>query len=665
MVDVVHITAWVVANTTHILGTLLLILIPTCYLYWRNSIKRAIRKKLQVHITRNPASAKRVDWYKHSPLLGYLDVDKSVAAADYPELNFSSLGDYMASLDANGKISIQKALISIIERSGLRIALPLALFAPEPWTRESDVVGAFNKSPYAALLVSNMLSTLGLISVSTVAQRQNIDAKKYTERAKGQAATETVVEAARTVVDTNNEQKTKLKALQLMVIGSNPTAYGGLSSRLVNPFHLVNDFPAATGSTIHELLVTSDQTPLPAPEPVLINDIFPDLANGNGGCMMAVSEGQAKVSQVFAIICNKLAANSLVGLNVSKMEPKEAFTVLVPGQTTPIDSVEDLIEALEKCSHTTTVRIFANTTSFGAGLCIKEKDSNETDYKYTQIPLAYPLSTGLYAQDENGEDVDVITLMQHAAVQLHVSGPLITAQVDWCLSVNGMTGWGPVQEINRVWTRSDNTRTWHAEKELSTPAGRRSALRLTTTSAATLNCAASEEQLLMGGYGALGVCIDSVAAIQQCLTGSCTLYPLILGGDAKMGLLSCYKNIMEQGKKVKNTATTTETTPKTSLITKSLSFTRSSSSNTATTTTAAAAANGWKYEAEAKMLVSALLELPCDGIVAPTEAAKVAQRALSCLPKRSVFAGIQQCRKSLQAAIRTANGVMAMQKSSE
>jgi hypothetical protein len=131
-----------------------------------------------------------------------------------------------------------------------------------------------------------------------------------------------------------------------------------------------------------------------------------------------------------------------------------------------------------------------------------------------------------------------------------------------------------------------------------------------------------------------------------------------------MGLLSCYENIMEQGKKVKNTATTTETTPKTSLITKSLSFTRSSSSNTATTI-AAAAANGWKYEAEAKMLVSALLELPCDGIVAPTEAAKVAQRALSCLPKRSVFAGIQQCRKSLQAAIRTANGVMAMQKSSE
>ncbi|KAG7667067.1 hypothetical protein KSW81_000810 [Nannochloris sp. 'desiccata'] len=235
------------------------------------------------------------------------------------------------------------------------------------------------------------------------------------------------------------------------------------------------------------------------------------------------------------------------------------------------------------------------------------------------------MSTGLYAQDENGDDLDVVTLMQHAAVQLHVTGPWITAQIDWCLSISGMTGWGPEQEINRVWTRDDATRTWHADKELSTAAGRRSALRLTTASSTALNVAASEEQLLMGGYGALGVCIDSVAAIQQCITGKCTLYPLILGGDAKMGLLSCYKHIRDLGRK--NIKVN----------------------------------NKWKYDSEADALISALLALPCDGIVDPKRAAETAQRALSCLPERSVFAGVQECKKSLQAAIRAANAVMAME----
>ena len=662
MFELIDITAWVLANLTQILGTLVMILLPLSYLYWRNSIKRAISKKLQVKITRNPASAKRVDWHKHSPLLRFLDIDNEVATTDYPHLQMVSLGEYMASLDANGTISLQKGLISIMERYGPRVALPLALFAPPSWKAESNVVGAFSQSPYAALLISNMLSTLGLISVSTVAQRQNIDAKKYAERAAGKVVAAEVVSAAQDAAATAEakempssnkkpvqEKKRKYKALELMVHGSNPNTDNGLSSRISNSFHLVDDFPAATGSTIKELLINSNQTPLSAPEPVPIHPLFPDLANGNGGCKMSCSEGQAQVNQVFAIVCNKLAANSLVGLGASSHEPKNPFIVRVPsssststGKVESVDSVEDLVDALEKCGHTVTVSIFANTTSFGIGLCVKEGEGEQegrfdTDgaapttsttaasTKWSQIPLAYPLSTGLYAQDENGDEMDVVTLMQHAAVTLKIQGPLLSAQVDWCLSISGMTGWGPNQEIDRVWARDYAARTWHAEKELSTSAGRRSALKLTTASSSVLNVAASEENILFGGYGSLGVCIDSVAAIQQCISGTCTLYPLILGGDAKMGLLSCYKHIRELGRKKENSS------------------------------------EKWKYDAEAEALVNALLQLPCDGIVDPSIAAATAQRALNCLPERSVFAGMKECKASLKAAIKSAEAVMSMQ----
>ena len=54
----------------------------------------------------------------------------------------------------------------------------------------------------------------------------------------------------------------------------------------------------------------------------------------------------------------------------------------------------------------------------------------------------------------------------------------------------------------------------------------------------------------MGGYGALGVCLDSVAAIQQAIAGTCTLFPLILGGEPKMRIIEVYHNLQVLGKKV-------------------------------------------------------------------------------------------------------------------
>jgi hypothetical protein len=40
-----------------------------------------------------------------------------------------------------------------------------------------------------------------------------------------------------------------------------------------------------------------------------------------------------------------------------------------------------------------------------------------------------------------------------------------------------------------------------------------------------------------GGYGGLGVCADSVAAVEYALRGRTTIFPLLMRGDAKTGLL--------------------------------------------------------------------------------------------------------------------------------
>ncbi len=115
------------------------------------------------------------------------------------------------------------------------------------------------------------------------------------------------------------------------------------------------------------------------------------------------------------------------------------------------------------------------------------------------------------------------------------------------------------------------------------------------------------------GYGYLGVCIDSAAAIQQSVAGRCTLYPLVLGGDAKLGLMALYRDAA-RGSTAGGTST-------------------------------------FKYAKEASTLLRALAALPCDALQEPGQAAGAARRALACLPRESVFAAVGGCRAALEAAV--------------
>ena len=83
----------------------------------------------------------------------------------------------------------------------------------------------------------------------------------------------------------------------------------------------------------------------------------------------------------------------------------------------------------------------------------------------------------------------------------------------------------------------------------------------------------------------LGVCLDSVALIQQAMAGRCTIFPLLLGGEAKFSLLALYRQAAEEG---------------------------------------------WAYAAEARQLAAALGALPCDALQEPASAADAARWAGRC-----------------------------------
>ncbi|MFN9991392.1 MAG: arginine repressor, partial [Cyanobacteriota bacterium] len=58
------------------------------------------------------------------------------------------------------------------------------------------------------------------------------------------------------------------------------------------------------------------------------------------------------------------------------------------------------------------------------------------------------------------------------------------------------------------------------------------------------NLEASERHLLHGGYGPLGLCIDSAALLQQALEGRCQVFPVLLGGIWRERLLKRSQRVL-------------------------------------------------------------------------------------------------------------------------
>ena len=131
------------------------------------------------------------------------------------------------------------------------------------------------------------------------------------------------------------------------------------------------------------------------------------------------------------------------------------------------------------------------------------------------------------------------------------------------------------------------------------------AFRFMSAISAVTNSCADVDSIVVGGYGFMGVCLDSVALLQHALTGTCTMYPLFLGGAGKTSLLDGYMEFEKQQP---------------------------------------------DYGEECAILRASLRQLPCDILVEPCHAVDAANRALASLPRSSIFASAESCKKDLVRA---------------
>ncbi len=90
---------------------------------------------------------------------------------EFQALNLMSLGSYLDCLVPEGAVSAERAITSVLDRWGLSVALPLAMFLPAAWRRTTDAASLYAITPFATLLLSEAISTLDLMAMGTTLHR--------------------------------------------------------------------------------------------------------------------------------------------------------------------------------------------------------------------------------------------------------------------------------------------------------------------------------------------------------------------------------------------------------------------------------------------------------------------------------------------------------------
>mmetsp|Transcript_6345 Transcript_6345/g.17541 ORF Transcript_6345/g.17541 Transcript_6345/m.17541 type:complete len:549 (-) Transcript_6345:55-1701(-) len=486
-----------------------------------------------------------------------------------------SLEDYFESLQlTGGKISLQALLAVVLERYGLTMALPLGMLIPS---------GLFqldrNSLVKPKALAGSMMSSVCLGGICAVAKELGQHSRIELTGGEG------------------GERKPKLLAVGKMLEGSG-------NADVLDALHPQGNVVEleAIGSVVSAMRKKHATS---VPRGVVPKEIsptnLPGLRFGNINLEYLFSVDQERTNEVLSTICNRLCGNMLLPGGTGQ---EDGFKVRMAGKLHT--TLEHFMSALEK-DHTVTIEIRTNITSMGVGLSVL--DDVQTPAEALNVPLCFPIktniipeavATGVFRKHE-----EIVSLMTHAAVFVRVEGPIVKdALLEWCLNVNGMTGFQGVGGVSRPWQTTPGTYVVHTPGIFSTRRKRARAARLMSIISAVTNAQADADEVVMGGYGYFGVCCDSTALLQATLleeANATTIYPLLLGGGAKVCLTDAYEKF-------------------------------------------AAAHPPWRKDA--RRLRTILRRLPCDIVV--DDQRWCAQRCLSSLPTKSIFNSVAAIRRQLE-----------------
>ncbi|WP_114992230.1 ArgR family transcriptional regulator [Synechococcus sp. UW179A] len=234
------------------------------------------------------------------------------------------------------------------------------------------------------------------------------------------------------------------------------------------------------------------------------------LTWSNCGLPNVQAEPERRRNSLLAQILNVLGSNRLPRAGTTS----ELF------RFEGVSSGRALLNHLHNKGWQSRARFRSSVATFGLGA------STFIGEQWKQIPLGVPYRTGLL--DPKGEEMQA--LMPHCSVEMELQPPGSSpVLLQYYQGAEGLNGWAGLNELHRPWQneRSNGTVAYQAT-ELSGEQLEET-LDLCELIGAVHNNEAQFSHLHMGGYGALGFCIDSTALVEQAMTGRTNLFPLALG----------------------------------------------------------------------------------------------------------------------------------------
>ena len=200
-------------------------------------------------------------------------------------------------------------------------------------------------------------------------------------------------------------------------------------------------------------------------------------------------------SQRLADVMNRLAMNGVDG------SAPAVVTISGGSAKTP----QELVQALTASGHTVVVadaRYFANFGHF--------------HYQGNDVMMPFWVNSGILVP---GTRRPLLVPVSHAEYEWSVRGPKINASISWYFGVDGKAEFRTMDTLDQAWVLGRHAHEY------------RNADAVEVTRLVGLFEVAYAHQHLarpaipFGGYYALGVCQDSVAAIEKKMTGTATLFP--------------------------------------------------------------------------------------------------------------------------------------------
>jgi hypothetical protein len=256
----------------------------------------------------------------------------------------------------------------------------------------------------------------------------------------------------------------------------------------------------------------------------IVSQLGDGVTRGDGPNDLAPEHAE---SQRLADVLNRLAANKLEGSQ--RFEVTTPFLSMIhrglplpasPPRTGPpvvykmiaaYSTPEDFIAGLQRTGHTVTVddaRYFAN---FG-----------HLHYKGEDVMMPFWVDTHLivpHSGDIFHLPRPLLIPVSHAEYEWHIHGPLINADISYYFGIDGKSEWRTMDTLDQAWVLKRNAHEYTGAQAVEVT---RLASALTV---AYIHQHERRPNLPFGGYYALGVCQDTVSAIERRMTGHVTLFP--------------------------------------------------------------------------------------------------------------------------------------------